>query len=332
MARFCTKCGASLNEDAKFCTGCGSVAELEQTAQINKEAPPKSTVNPQAAVRQAQSAVNTVSKLTGVSLAAPSVAGEAALGGGFNPMSTVSQIAGPFAELFGGISRIFKGFAAAFKNKKALIPAIILAVTWIGLTLLPMLGVNPLPVQLLSALTFAQGGMSNNALGIVGGLLGKGMFATLFVSLFNGRLNGMGRGLKDTFSAFKNKTAGQLGMLLAGAGLALVTYNFIAGYASLWQGMAGVSGLLLSLRALGGGNGFIRKIFTSLTAKKTSNGKVANTAALNQILAGLTTGFALSLVLSAIPWGYTPYCVGGAALLAGAVLALVGGGKKEAAA
>ena len=29
MGRFCVKCGAELNKDAKFCTKCGSQVEIE---------------------------------------------------------------------------------------------------------------------------------------------------------------------------------------------------------------------------------------------------------------------------------------------------------------
>ena len=61
----------------------------------------------------------------------------------------------------------------ALKNPKQLIPTVVLGIFWLALALLGSFGINPLPVRILSFLTFAQGGMFGGVLGAVGGILGK---------------------------------------------------------------------------------------------------------------------------------------------------------------
>ena len=45
----------------------------------------------------------------------------------------------------------------ALKNPKQLIPTVVLGIFWLALALLGSFGINPLPVRILSFLTFAQG-------------------------------------------------------------------------------------------------------------------------------------------------------------------------------
>ncbi|MPM84526.1 hypothetical protein SDC9_131599 [bioreactor metagenome] len=104
----------------------------------------------------------------------------------------------------------------------------------------------------------------------------------------------------------------------------------MAGYASLWQSAVGISGLLLSLRALKNTSGsFMRNMITSLLSKKQNTLRTVNTDAVERVISGLTAGFAASVVLSVIPWAYTPYCVGFAVLAAGIVLYIIRKSKKE---
>ena len=345
MGKFCTKCGKQLAEDTKFCTSCGMAIDVsaeqaeqpEQTQQVNTEigtntaSVQSSAAGVGSAAQTVKQGANLASKLLQTTSTASSISGESAFSvPSFNSGGVMSAIS-PFTTLFSGAKRIFTSFKSAFKDKKKLIPAIVLAVTWILLTLLPMLGVNPLPVKLASWLTFAQGGVSNNVLNIIGGVIGKGVFATLIVSLFSGGnpLKKIKSGFGKLISSFKCSNLGQTGALLLGAGIALVAYNFMAGFSSLIQSMAGISALLLTLRSLGSSGGFLRKFVGGFTAKK---GSPVNTNTVNRVLAGMTTGFAAAVMLSAVPWGYTPYCVGAAAAVAGVILCIVGGNKKEVAA
>ncbi|MEA4831047.1 MAG: zinc ribbon domain-containing protein [Oscillospiraceae bacterium] len=327
MSRYCTKCGNTLTDDEKFCSSCGTAVPTDLAApKAAKQSTP-----------QQKNQTSTTLKLTtditsslGNTVMASDLAGELTLSGGLSPIFKANEILDPIKVLFGGIGRTIKGFAAIFKNKKALIPAVVLAALWLIFPILLSLGINPAPIKFLSALIFAQGGLSGGILGAIGGIIGKGMFAALFVSLFNGNMKGIGSNLKLFFASFQFKKAALNGYFLVGAGFALIAYNFMAGYASLWQSAVGISGLLLSLRALKNTSGsFMRNMITSLLSKKQNTLRTVNTDAVERVISGLTAGFAASVVLSVIPWAYTPYCVGFAVLAAGIVLYIIRKSKKE---
>ncbi|MDD4124126.1 MAG: hypothetical protein PHW77_00135 [Eubacteriales bacterium] len=241
------------------------------------------------------------------------------------PKSGLTGTLNPFTAVFGSIKRFVCGFKSLFKNKKKLIPALVLAFLWILLSLLPMLGVNNAAVKTLSSLTFAQGGYSKNIVNIIGGLLGKGMVAAVFVSLFSGGLKSTSGGLKQTVSSFKNsiKNTESFCLWLMGTGFALVFYNFTVGKASVWQGMAGIAGLLLCLRAFGTSGGFLRNILTSLTANKSNGIRHENKISLQSLLSGMACGFAIAVIMSPIPFAYAPYCAGLAFTVTAAVSLLV---------
>jgi len=247
----------------------------------------------------------------------------------------LSAAVGPVKCLLQGLSGLFRSIGAAFKDKKRWIPALILGLVWFALTLLPLLGVNPLPVRWISFLSFAGGGTSGGITGLVGGIVGKGVFAyflmSLVIPLTRGQkpFAGIAGGFKRFFPAFGTKGTTQSAHLLAGMGAALVFYNFITGTASLVNSMAGVAALLLSLRALSGKAGFLRRFLGALITKKTAKGS-ANTEAVNRIIAGMAAGFALAIALSAIPFAYIGYAAGAAALAAAIVLKIVPDSKKEA--
>ena len=63
--------------------------------------------------------------------------------------------------------------------------------------------------------------------------------------------------------------------------------------------MAGISGLLLSLRALGGGRDFLHRFTEAITAKRGPDGlRLPDTAGQQGLLAGLSAGFAGISILS----------------------------------
>ena len=71
------------------------------------------------------------------------------------------------------IMRYIRQSFSALKNPKQMIPTVVLGVFWLVLALLGSYGINPLPVRIISFITFAQGGMFGNVLGAIGGILGK---------------------------------------------------------------------------------------------------------------------------------------------------------------
>lgn len=162
MQNYCRNCGTQLTPGKEFCGGCGK--RIQATDQPSASAYNVQSNQPmmerQGTAQMQQSGVGSYLKA------------------GFNAgLASLKQM---------------------FKSPKQLIPILVLGVFWLALSLLPALGINPLPVKLLSFLTFAQGGMYGGVLGALGGVLGKAVFAyfvsTLLLPLFSGKnpFEGMG--------------------------------------------------------------------------------------------------------------------------------------------
>ena len=215
-----------------------------------------------------------------------------------------------------------------FKNKQRskLIIAGVIAVVWVVMMILSHNGIH---IGILNFLTFAQGGVGRTVPGWLGGLLGKTTVVTMLFSLFTGGFKSLGGGFKSMFSGANFKTS-NLGWLLLGAGGALIVYQFFAGSASLTDTMPAISGALIGVMALGRGNGFLYRFAQSLTASKVGASRIANNEKAAGLLSGVTYGFALGALLSAIPFGWLPVIFGGVCVIAGIVLTIVFGNKKEA--
>lgn len=216
----------------------------------------------------------------------------------------------------------FDGFKAALHNRKLLITAGIMALVWFLLTLLPALGINPVPVQLLSFLTFAQGGLTGGVPGFIGGLIGKGLIA-YFVALLLTRgisFGGIISSIKSFFTKFTggNWDLASISPLLIGGGLALFIYNFLAGTSTLLNCMVGIVAFIIAARALMNKSGCIWNIFGSVAAK---HGRL-DSGVLTKLMAGWAAGFILGIVLS-IFGGYLCYLIGFILLVIGAILMIV---------
>lgn len=242
----------------------------------------------------------------------------------------------PLKYLLGGAGRLLKGFAAVFKDKRKIIPVIVLPAVWILLLLLPILGVKTTAFRYLSFLAFAQGGTGGGVMGMIGGLFGKGLFAyfvfTLVLPLFSGGkpFAGVGGGFRSLFGSLAVKDIKTLAYILAGAGAALVACNILTGDSSVQNSMAGFAAFFLSLRALSSKAGFLRGFIASL-ANKFSKGKAPETSQINRVIAGWAAGFALSMPLSLTGISLIGYLAGVPVIIAAVVLAIVSGKRKGAA-
>ncbi len=324
--KFCVNCGAALMPESLFCLNCGEkVTKLQekptevQTVHSSAEltdiqkqpAQPKPQVD-SAAVTSA--VLSATAQLFGNTSVALSSGGEMAFTQTIpSAGKTLTATLGPLKYLLNGVLGLFKGFQAAIKDKKKMIPAIVLAAIWLLFTLLPALGINPYPVKLLSFLTFAQGGVGTGIWGTIGGIVGKGVFA-FFITLMiptSGRkpFSDVGKGLKSLFSSLTAKGKGTAAPLLLGMGTSLITYHFMTGNASLQNSMAGIAAFILSLRALSNKAGFLRGFILSV-AQKLRKGKAPDSSFVNRVMAGCTTGFALSVALSAAHFGFICSAVG----------------------
>lgn len=262
---------------------------------------------------------------------APAFRGETVLSQStFYRNTQTDSILGPFNVLSRGINSLYKNSKTIFKSKRKLIPALTLAVIWMVLILLRLLGVNAIPVNILSFLTFAQGGLSPNLFHIIGGVIGKGIFAGLVLSFFSGQnpLQNLTGGIKTVSNLIITKRLNDNTALLIGAGVALIAYNFMAGHASLEMSMAAVAGFILSLRALGNGTGFLKSFIHSVIAK-IKKGKQVDTIYVNRIISGMSIGFVLSVPLSLTSILAIGYLAGFIFLIAGIVLSIASGKGKE---
>lgn len=171
-------------------------------------------------------------------------------------------------------------------------------------------------MQILSLLTFSQGGLYNGVHGALGGIAGKILFAYLAMPLLTGQnpFKGVSAGFKKVPAAFGKDVPP--GLFFIGFGIAPLLYNFMAGSASLMTIMAAFAGSLLSIRAMGVGDGFLRGFVSSVLDAYTRRGGVSPYN--ESIIAGLAAGFLISIPLSLLvlisPWlpvlGYVCYFTG----------------------
>ncbi|HKM41536.1 MAG TPA: hypothetical protein VJY43_03100 [Methanocorpusculum sp.] len=216
----------------------------------------------------------------------------------------------------------FDAFKSALHNRKLLITAGIMALVWFLLTLLPALGINPIPVQFFSFLTFAQGGLTGGVQGFIGGLIGKGLIAYFAALLLTGGISfgGIISSIKSFFTKFSGGTwnLASISPLLIGGGLALFIYNFLAGTSTLLNCMVGIVAFIIAARALMNKSGCIWNLFGSLSAKRSK----IDSGVLTKVMAGWAAGFILGIVLS-IFGGYLCYLIGFILLVIGAILMIV---------
>jgi hypothetical protein len=230
---------------------------------------------------------------------------------------TVKHSAGEVAK--GCLQKRIGGFKSGLQSKKLLMTAGTMALVWLALTILPAIGLNSAPVQSLSFLTFARGGLSGGVPGFVGGLIGKGLIAYFVTLLVVGGISGGSivssvRSLTAQFSGGKWDMAA-ISPLLIGGGAALFVYNFLAGTSAIMNCMVGIVAFLIAARALANRAGCVRQVFAAVFARE---GR-ADSGLVTKVMAGWAGGFALGVVLSVFG-GYTCYIAGFLLLAVGAVL------------
>ena len=287
---------------------------------------------PAAAVKGAAAAAKAAETLVSVgqdvlSFPAPSEGGEAALGTpGASLPETSAPIPGPLKVIGGSLKSLFSSMAAAFKDPKRLIPALVLAVVWLVLDILKAAGTESQATRVLSFLSFANGGMEGGVSGLVGGLIGKGLTAgalTSLVALFGKKEETEKRGLGNTLKGGFGFTKETLGAYLAGLGAALLLYLFFSGGALKMAFMAGVATSFLAARAALH-EGFLKKLLSSLT----SRGRTAAGPGPAGFIRGLALGFAAAALLALAEKRLLLLIPGGALLLGGAVLMILRAAKK----
>jgi len=315
MGKFCTSCGTALDEGAKFCAVCGANAfQSNESSQISTEMPPEAAKSEQ----EIPKTKNSTKKQPPIDRASDD-------GPQHNPMG-----AGKF------IIAYIRQSLTVLKNPKQMLPTVVLGLVWLVLALLGSLGINPLPVRILSFLTFAQGGMFGGVLSAVGGILGKVMVAAFLnaaiVPLFQKKapFSGIGGGIKGFFGGLAVKSITAVAPLLGGVGASLLLYAFMNTTQSLQNSMVGIIAFVMLLQNLGRQGGFLWGLAFS-AANSFSKGRTPSYIGVTRCISGMTLGFAIGVTLSAMGLRWCAW-LGIVLLIAALIFVIVSKNKKEVAA
>lgn len=182
------------------------------------------------------------------------------------------------------------------KNPKYLIPAISLAVIWLVTNILNVCHINPTIIKILRAVTFADAGVSSNPVKFIGGVIGKGMYASALYAVINFFKN-KGKTAKQPFfeslkQSFSFKPAGAF-IYLLGVGIAPFIMLFMAGRLSIMSVGGGVAATIIAAKNAVSG-GIISK-FVNLCVSKCK--KLAPEFITKNFMSGMTAGMALFTLL-----------------------------------
>ncbi|MDO4194187.1 MAG: zinc ribbon domain-containing protein [Erysipelotrichaceae bacterium] len=273
----CPSCGKKVDKGAKFCLSCGS--PLQGSKPVRQVRP--------ASVQKLQGAFR---------MAASTAAGEMDFGdmgpviSGITELSTSPVLSAASADSpLMGILRFLGSYAGGLFSillkPKVLLYSLLMAGLWTVLAVLKDSGSEV--VKALSWITCAKGG-----------IFGKGCTAVLLSTLFSG---GIGNTFKGIGSLFQNEGKGSLfGFLFGlviGAACCIVFTGIDSASAS---SMAGISGALLSLQAIGRKDGNLYELAGSLTSGKVNGERVVQTGKAKSLLSGISIGFALMTAVMAM--------------------------------
>ena len=231
------------------------------------------------------------------------------------------------------IMRYIRQSFSALKNPKQMIPTVVLGVFWLVLALLGSYGINPLPVRIISFITFAQGGMFGNVLGAIGGILGKLLVVAFLnaavIPLFQKKspFSGVIGGIKGFFEALAVKSISSVAPLLGGVGFSLLLYAFMNSTQSLQNSVVGIIGFIMLLKNIGRQGGFLWGLIFSAVSS-ISKGKTPSYIAITRGLSGMTLGFVLGVTLSAIRLSWCVW-LGAGFLLFALIFTIIARNKKE---
>ena len=337
--KFCRFCGNPVREGAKFCRACGKslaagdeasrqsqkdsasqheqnkvepVAQHSDSAKTSrskqtpekqmpvKKAPEKKTAVKQTPVKQTeikpriktQAAAATAGEIDlGI------ISGELTIPGLSDAGKTAGRILSPVSGIIHSIGSFLGGISGIFRRPASLIGVFLLAALWFVLA--RHRNSDSGIMNLLSFLTYAEGGFDRSGIGVLGGILGKGIVAAGLLSLPRGGLINAVHGIGALFSGHGEKR-GILNILL-GIVLGAAAYYVFVGpdNASAATAMPGIAGALITLEALGSGNGKLYELARSLTSRISNGIREEAKGRCDGLLTGIALGFVLATVLSA---------------------------------
>ena len=310
--KFCPQCGAQLSKSARFCNQCGQKLEAvtgsENKQQSSKGQNMSGTVQIQAKeVGEAVKSAGQVLKLG--DFTAPSGSGEWELIEMAPVQEAVRSVSGmadeiveavtsPIETLLKSALSFVGGIFRTLIKPKNLLFALLLGGIW-TYTGLNRYSDNP-AANMLSFLTFGEGGFDREGLGLIGGIAGKGSVALTLYSIFSGGIPNTFKGAAGIFKKSEDKKSIPLfiiGILLGGFGY--LAYAGLDNVSTLTS-MAGISGAVLALQAIGKKDGWIYSIAQSFTAKKIDGIRTSQEGRITSFLGGISLGFAIITIIFAI--------------------------------
>ncbi len=226
------------------------------------------------------------------------------------------------------MGKIKEGVMDIIHHPAKLLPAIILSVVWLVISLLMALGHDLPPVRWLNTLTYASGGMYGGPLGAAGGIFGKAVFAAVVNTIVLALWSGKNPFAKDPNGQSLMRKAASSGMatvapFIIGLGASLVLYYFFNVTGSTGNVMVGVIAAIGAIQAMQSSHGIIFSIVFTI-AGKASGGMAPSSTAVRNSLMGAAGGFALSVPLTYLCQSLVIGVGGTAVLLLGVLLSVLG--------
>lgn len=282
----CPECGKELSPGVKFCRYCGK--KLSGQGEVKSDSLEKySAGSENAGGGEGITAASHPGEFEAMAFTLGSEKTAAQAGTG---AIQATSIMSPLGTIWESIKSVLGGAFGLFGQPKMLILTVLLALVWI------ILGMNQnsdSPVtEFLSWLTFARGGLGRDGfMGTLGGICGKGAVGAMLLSVFNGGIPRLGKGVGALFS----KTEGKMGVLpvILGFFMGAITDFAFTGVGNTNAGttMAGLSGIVLSLQALGSKEGILYSLAESFTAGKVDGMRTARDGKIKSLIIGLISGF-----------------------------------------
>jgi len=191
-----------------------------------------------------------------------------------------------------------------FKTPKKLLPTIVIGIIWLVIGILSStMKPFPLPLKIVSFLSYAEGGLFGGVLGAIGGIIGKVVVAvfinSLVLPLFEKKppFAGVAGGIKGMFASMSTNSAKGVAPLLNGIGVALLLYTFM-NINLCWQNsMVGIVALVMILQNIGNKGGFLFGLLSVMVSSR-SKGNLPDYVSIMRFLSGMTIGFTLGVGLT----------------------------------
>lgn len=235
----------------------------------------------------------------------------------------------PSKYILQSLKKLLRNMKSLIRDKKKRKPAIIITLIWTIIMIFNNLfDSNTIPFNIINFLTFSNGGTSGGLIGVVGGNIGKGVFAyfitTLIMPLIKGKkpFSFIKGGFIDAIKIVGNREIRTKAHAFLGIGLALILYNFMSSDASLSNSMIGIASLIMSIRMLSRKTGFLRGLIISFIGKYSKN-KNVESLSVNRIISGFALGFALSVILSTTGISFIGYLVGSIFLIVSFIIKII---------